>query len=61
MNTSDNQLIPAKPAAKILNVSYFALLRKIKAGELPSYSFGRKILVDLEEVKLAMRRNPTTS
>ena len=57
MNTSNNQLIPAEPAAKILNVSYFALLRKIKAGELPSFSFGRKVLVDLEEVREAMRRN----
>lgn len=44
-----------KRAAEALTVSKHALYRKIKNGEIPAYKFGRKILLDMEEVKKAMR------
>ena len=42
-------------AAIQLGVSKFTLYRKIKAGELPSYNLGRKILVNMDELLAAMR------
>ena len=37
------------------NISREAFYRKLKSGELPSYRFGRKILVDVDEILTAMR------
>lgn len=48
-------LMTVQQAAVHLSVSKHALYRKIKSGEYPAYRFGRKVLVDLEEVKQAMR------
>ena len=48
--------VPAKQAAKEVNVSYHGLLRKIKEGKLPAYWFGRKVMVDVNEVLTAMRQ-----
>jgi excisionase family DNA binding protein len=51
----DPKLLSVKRAAAILNVSAHCLYRKIKSGEIPGYKFGRKVLVDLQEIKDAMR------
>ncbi|HLZ32652.1 MAG TPA: helix-turn-helix domain-containing protein [Nitrospira sp.] len=58
MDTEDPQLVPVKDAATVLNVSPFALYRKLRAGEIPGYRFGRKVLLDLREVRDAMRVKP---
>lgn len=42
-------------AAEEFAVSKFSLYRKIKAGEIPAYKFGRSVRVDLAEVREAMR------
>lgn len=55
MDSESNPLTAAKPAAKQLGVSYFGLLRKIKDGTIPHYRFGRKVLVDIQEVRDALR------
>ena len=44
-------------ALKAIPVSREAFYRKIKNGELPSYRFGKKILVDVDEVLAVMRVN----
>lgn len=44
-----------KEGAAELNVSTFALYRQIKSGKIPAYRFGRKVLIDLQEVKESMR------
>lgn len=58
MDAEDPQLVPVKEAATTLNVSPYALYRKIRAGEIPGYRFGRKVLLDLREVREAMRVKP---
>ena len=50
-------LVPVPRALKVIPVSREAFYRKIKNGELPSYRFGRKILVHLGEILAAMRVN----
>lgn len=55
MLNEQTRLQPVKEAAKLLNVSSFGLYRKLQSGELPGYKFGRKVLVDLDEVRQAMR------
>ena len=49
------QLIPVKRAAAVLSVSTHCLYRKIREGAIPAYRFGRKVLLDMQEVKQAMR------
>ena len=44
-----------KDALEILPVSREAFYKKLKRGELPHFKFGRKILVNIEEVMEAMR------
>ena len=44
-----------KEALGILPVSREAFYKKLKSGELPHSKFGRKILVNIEEVMEAMR------
>ena len=48
--------VPVSQAIKMIPVNREALYRKLKAGELPSYRFGRKILVDVNELLAAMRQ-----
>ena len=48
-------LLSVRDALKIIPVSREALYRKLKRRELPSYRFGAKVLVDLDEILRAMR------
>ena len=57
MPQNNGQLMPVKDALKVILVSREALYKKLKSGELPSYRLGRRILVDVEECKAAMRQN----
>lgn len=58
MDAEDPQLVPVKEASAILNVSPYALYRKVRTGHIPGYRFGRKVLLDLREVREAMRVKP---
>lgn len=51
----NSALRSVKEGAVELNVSTFALYRRIKSGDIPAYRFGRKVLIDLQEVKEAIR------
>ena len=55
MQDEQPQFETVKTAAKLLNVSAFGLYRKLQSGELPGYKFGRKGLIDLAEVRAAMK------
>jgi len=50
--------VPVGEALKYFNnkISREAFYRKLKTGELPSYRFGRKVLVDVGEILAAMRQ-----
>jgi len=52
---SNQNYVSVKEALGILPVSREALYKKLKSGELPSYKFGRKILVDIDEILTVMR------
>jgi len=56
MSQPNDRLMPIKEALKIIPVSREAFYRKLKSGELPSYRLGRKILVDVGEIKSVMRQ-----
>ena len=58
MRQIDSALQSVKEGAAELNVSTFALYRRIKSGEIPAYRFGRKVLLDLREVREAIRVKP---
>lgn len=47
--------VSVSDALKRIPVNREAFYRKLKRGELPSFRFGRKVLVDVEEVLEAMR------
>ncbi len=47
--------IPVSEALKLLPINRETFYRKLKAGEYPYFRFGRRILVDIDEVLLAMR------
>ena len=51
-------LATVKESAKVFNVSIWALYRKLQHKELPSYRFGKKILIDLDEIRDSMRIPP---
>ena len=62
--TADINLKPIPEFLRLLNketpvISREGLYRKIKSGVLPSYRFGKKILVNPEEIFEAMRQKPT--
>ncbi len=57
MSLHNDRLMPVKEALKLIPVSREAFYRKLQSGELPSYRLGRRILVDIEECKAAMRQN----
>ena len=50
-----SHLASVKAAAAHLAVSPDALYVRIRLGQIPHYKFGRKILVDLDEVRAALR------
>ncbi|MCA9469948.1 MAG: excisionase family DNA-binding protein [Nitrospira sp.] len=52
---SNPKLIPVSEALKMLSVSREAFYRRIKSGDIPSYKFGRKVLLNIDEVLEAMR------
>ncbi|MBX3350117.1 MAG: helix-turn-helix domain-containing protein [Nitrospira sp.] len=52
---TDGKLWPVQAAAKHFAVCPHALYRKFRQGKLPHYKFGRKVLVDLEELRVALR------
>jgi excisionase family DNA binding protein len=47
-----------KQVAKHFGVCSFTLYEKIRLGIIPSYRFGRKILLDPQEVKATLRVAP---
>ncbi len=51
----ESQLAPVKVAAEHFTVSRDALYKRIRLGQIPHYKFGRKVLVDLNEVRAALR------
>jgi len=55
MEQENSRIKTIAEGAKLLRVSRFALYRKIKEGKLPAYHFGRKVLIDVDEVLQAMR------
>ena len=61
MPQNNSQLMPVKDALKVILVSREALYKKLKSGELPSYRLGRRILVDIEECREAMRQKKDVS
>jgi len=52
---STRRYLSVKEALTVLEVSREALYKKLKSGELPHFKFGRKILIDLDEVLATMR------
>ncbi len=52
---SNRIFISVKEALKVLDVSREAFYKKLKNGELPHFKFGRKILINIDEVLAAMR------
>ena len=56
MQKQTARLTTIKLGARVLNVSPYALYRKVQTGDLPSYRFGRKVLIDVAEVLSAMRQ-----
>ncbi len=42
--------------SKTLRVCSATLYAKIRAGKIPSYKIGRKVLLDLDEVLMAIRQ-----
>ena len=53
--TQDKRIRSLKEGAEFLGVSYRGLWDQVARGELPSFRFGRKILVDVDELLAAMR------
>jgi len=53
------RLVSVAEALRVLPVSREALYRKLKSGELPSFRFGQKILVDVGQIIEAMRQAAT--
>lgn len=51
----ESHLAPVKIAAMHFAVSPDALYKRIRLGDIPNYKFGRKVLVDLNEVRAALR------
>ncbi len=51
----NRRYVSVMEAVSVLNVSREALYKKLKKGELPHFKFGRKILIDIDEVMEAIR------
>jgi len=61
MKNPNSNLQTVKEALEVINVSREAFYKKLQSGELPSYRLGRRILVDIEECKEAMRQKKDVS
>lgn len=48
--------VDVREALKTIKVSREAFYKKLKSGELPSYRFGKKYLVDVDEILTVMRQ-----
>ncbi len=59
MQQETSTLVTVKQAAALLSVSPYALYRKLQNGKLPCFKFGRKVLIDIAEIKTAMRSEAT--
>ena len=55
MPNEEVQLISVKEALRRIPVSREGFYKKLKTGELPSWRFGRKVLVDVNRCLEAMR------
>jgi len=44
-----------KRLAASFNICPYTLYKKVREGEIPCYKFGRKILLDPDEVKATLR------
>ena len=55
MLENDSRLQSVKEISRLLSVSTFGLYRLIKAGKIPHYCFGRKILLNFREVCEALK------
>lgn len=53
---NEAQLKSVQDIATMFGVSRFGLYKKIRAGEIPAYHFGRKVLLDPAEFLAALRR-----
>ena len=58
---SEVHLKSVREIAKTFSVSQFGLYRKIRAGEIPAYHFGRKVLIDPLELRDVLRRRVITA
>ena len=56
MDAKLTQLVSVSAALRALPVSREFLYRQIKMGRVPSYTLGKKIMLDLGEVLTVMRR-----
>jgi excisionase family DNA binding protein len=54
-NLATTRFSSVKEFAAEFNVNSFAVYKKIRRNELPHYRFGKKILLDPDEVKAALR------
>jgi len=54
------KLVSIREALKIIPVSREALYRRIKEGRFPCWRFGKKILVDPDEILSLMRQSCDT-
>jgi len=61
VNKPNSNLQTVKEALEVIPVSREAFYKKLKSGELPSYRLGRRILVDIEECREAMRQKKDAS
>lgn len=52
---TDVKPVTVSEALKVIPVSREAFYRKLKKGELPCWRFGKRILVDVNQILEAMR------
>lgn len=55
------QLMSVGNIATMFGVSRFGLYKKIRAGQIPAYHFGRKVLLDPAELREVLRRPLTAT
>ncbi|MDR4495117.1 MAG: helix-turn-helix domain-containing protein [Nitrospirales bacterium] len=53
--SSEMKPVTVPEALKVIPVSREAFYRKLKKGELPCWRFGKRILVDVNQILEAMR------
>jgi excisionase family DNA binding protein len=50
-----NLLLSVKRVALLFTICPHTLYNKVRLREIPSYRFGRKVLLDVDEVRAALR------